>query len=682
MSGAGHSHDFAQVAADEAAWIARRRRAGGLPADTAAFGLALSGGGIRSAVFNLGLLQALHGAGLLRQVDYLSSVSGGGYVAGCLSWLRHTVPGWRGCPFQAPLADGSGTVLDWLRLNGKFLIAAPGFSMWTLVAAILASTLLNLLVLAPLLIGLLWLLGLPWWPAQWPQWLVLPGMDAPHGHDGYWLALRGGLWLLAAFPLLAVLAALLIGTAKARSDRLMHAIRLLLGQVLALSCGLLALGTLPLASRLGDALVAGVDNGTLRLLGGHLDWGLAMVAGLAVLLAGRGRARRGRQGLAMAGLALLLYGLVLLGYHLAVHDDVVATPAFAAALVLSVLLAFTCDLNRVSMFAYYRARLLGSFLPAVAGGGDAPAISLRMDALAPDAGAPLHLVNTTLNTFSSPDARRRARGGASFFVSPLWLGSDATGFRRSADYAGDAVTLASALTISAAAIDPDTHVTRNRALSALMALLNVRLGFWALNPLRGRGDWLPRPRWWLFIAREMLGTGLSERHRHVHLADGGHFDNLGLYELVRRRVPHIVVSDAGADPDLDFGDLGRAIERVRVDFGAEIDLAVDSLAREREAGLATRPWRLGTIRYADGSAGRILYLRPMMAAGLSADIYAWWRGHPSFPDESTANQFFGEAQFEAYRALGFDLAGRLLAGAPTQDVVAWFDHLAGLERAA
>ncbi|MBX3726879.1 MAG: hypothetical protein KF823_13290 [Xanthomonadales bacterium] len=681
MSGDGHCHDFAQVAADEAAWIARRRQASGLPADTAAVGLALSGGGIRSAVFNLGLLQALHSAGLLRQVDYLSSVSGGGYVAGCLSWLRHTVPGWRGCPFQAPLADGSGTVLDWLRLNGKFLIAAPGFSMWTLVAAILASTLLNLLVLAPLLIGLLWLLGLPWWPAQWPHWLALPGMAAPQDHDGYWLALRGGLWLLAAFPALAVLAALLIGTAKARSDRLMHAIRLLLGQVLALACGLLALGTLPLASRLGDALVAGMDDGLLRLVGGHLDWGLAIVAGLTVLLAGRGRARRGRQGLAIAGLALLLYGVVLLGYHLAVQDDVVATPAFATALALSVLLAFTCDLNRVSMFAYYRARLVGSFLPTVAGGGAQRSISLRMDRLDPDSGAPLPLVNTTLNTFSSPDARRRARGGASFFVSPLWLGSDATGFRRSADYAGDAATLASALTISAAAIDPDTHVTRNRALSALMALLNVRLGFWALNPLRHRSDWLPRPRWWLFIAREMLGIGLSERHRHVHLADGGHFDNLGLYELVRRRVPNIVVSDAGADPDLDFGDLGRAIERVRVDFGAEIELAVDSLAREREAGLATRPWRLGTIRYADGSAGRILYLRPMMAAGLSADIYTWWRGHPSFPDESTANQFFGEAQFEAYRALGFELAGRLLAGAPTQDIVAWFDHLAGLERA-
>src|SRR5690606_21724955 len=233
------------------------------------------------------------------------------------------------------------------------------------------------------------------------------------------------------------------------------------------------------------------------------------------------------------------------------------------------------------------------------------------------------------------------------------------GFRRSDDYAGDAGTLASAMTISAAAIDPDTHATRGRAISFLMALLNVRLGFRGLNPDRTPARWVPRPLWWQLLTREMLGIGLSESQRHIHLSDGGHFENLGLYELIRRRLRYIVVSDAGADPDLDFGDLGRAIERVRVDFGAEVELAVDGLARERERGQGQRPWRLGRVRYADGSRGQILYLRPMMCEGLSADIYTYWRGHPLFPDEPTSNQFFGEAQFEAYRSLGWEIASRL-----------------------
>src|SRR4029077_781507 len=93
------------------------------------------------------------------------------------------------------------------------------------------------------------------------------------------------------------------------------------------------------------------------------------------------------------------------------------------------------------------------------------------------------------------------------------------------------------------------------------------------NPRFGHQRDPLRPWWWVFIAREMLGIGLDETRRHVHLSDGGGFENLGLYELIRRRVRYLIVTDAGADPQTTLGDLGQAIERVRVDFGAEIDLA-------------------------------------------------------------------------------------------------------------
>ena len=90
---AEYSPDFADVEHAESAWIRERRAAtASVPPDAPLVGLALSGGGIRSAAFNMGVLQTLAHSGLLARVDYLSSVSGGGYIASCLTWLRAHVP--------------------------------------------------------------------------------------------------------------------------------------------------------------------------------------------------------------------------------------------------------------------------------------------------------------------------------------------------------------------------------------------------------------------------------------------------------------------------------------------------------------------------------------------------------------------------------------------------------------
>jgi hypothetical protein len=89
-----------------------------------------------------------------------------------------------------------------------------------------------------------------------------------------------------------------------------------------------------------------------------------------------------------------------------------------------------------------------------------------------------------------------------------------------------------------------------------------------------------------------------------------------------------------------------------------------------------QPFALGTITYADGSVGRILYVRPTLCAGLSADIYSYWRANPDFPDEPTSEQFFDEPQFEAYRALGFEIFARLTGPGAGLSVADWFDTLA------
>jgi len=682
----GYVDDFAHVLAEEQAWLAQRRAAAGLPppADDVV-GLAFSGGGIRSATFNLGVLQALERADVLRHVDYLSSVSGGGYVASCYTWLRaRLAPAQATHAFAAALANGSGSVLDWLRGHGKYLVSHRGFSIWTLLASILAATFANVLVLGPLLVFVVYSLTLAWLPVEWPSWLALPGARAIEGHHGYWLLLAAGLACLAALPPLATLFALVAGIPGLASVRRIDALRVAMGRLLAFAPVLIVLGLIPVAARLGEMVEHFSAFRHAHALGKHLSYLMPAFGGVVSMLLDRRKGGDSSGRLTTIGLGLLVYGLLILCYHIAASVDLLRSPVFGVLVLLSVVLAFACDINRISIHAYYRARLSDTFLPGLAGdGGDTDPGDFDLRSLDPTRGAPLQLINTTLNTTSSDDERRRSRTGASFFFSPLFAGSEATGWRRIRTYAGGSTALSTAFTTSGAAIDPDMIATHARSVSFLMALLNVRLGYWARNPKYAGERPPPLPWWWILIAREMLGIGLDEKRRHVHLSDGGGFENLGLYELVRRRVRFIVVTDAGADPQTTLGDLGRAIERVRVDFGAEIELGADRFYHERERMLAQQPWLLGRIVYADGTHGRILYVRPVLCAGLTADIYAYWRAHAAFPDEPTSEQFFAEAQFEAYRALGQQIFEAMLGrDAPGRGAAAWFDALEAQQAAA
>jgi hypothetical protein len=337
----------------------------------------------------------------------------------------------------------------------------------------------------------------------------------------------------------------------------------------------------------------------------------------------------------------------------------VGSAGFYGWLGLSLALALVCNINSLSLHSYYRGRLAHAYLPEVAeaGTGEDP-LHFRLADIRPDSGAALHLINCTLNTSSSKREKKRSRRGESLVLSPLYCGSAATGFRRSDDYLGGNLSLSTASSVSGAAVDPNTYATSSRALSFLMTLLNLRLGYWTRNPAveKGRG-WLPG--WYRYMFREMTGSGLAETEADIHLSDGGHFENLGLYELVRRRCRYIVVCDAGADPAGTLFDLGRAIQRVRADFGAEVELGTESLQADGQP--QRRAFLQGRIRYADGSDGEILYIKTALSADLSADIYAYWRANPSFPNQTTTDQFFDEMQFDSYRQLGLELMSGLLA---------------------
>jgi hypothetical protein len=281
---------------------------------------------------------------------------------------------------------------------------------------------------------------------------------------------------------------------------------------------------------------------------------------------------------------------------------------------------------------------------------------------------------------------------APFTFSPLHCGSAGLifsngAYRRthpSADqsrpYGGrTGLTLGTAMAISGAAVGPDRGYNKSPGVAFLMTMFNVRLGWWLANPRSENQYWLTSPPFALRpYFMEMFGL-TSENERWVYVSDGGHFDNLGVYEMVRRRCRVIVVSDAGYDPDYTFDDLGNALRKVWVDLGVRIDMCgLDRLKN----GFAERPtpaiaepyWAVGPIRYkaADGGGedGWFLYFKSGLHGTEPVDVQSYAMNHPAFPHETTANQYCSESQFESYRALGFEIVSRAFesAGCPAPGV--------------
>lgn len=669
-----YTPDFGPVQQAEAEWIRQRRKSvGNVDEQAPLVGLALSGGGIRSAVFNLGVLQALAHHGLLSRIDYLSSVSGGGYIASFLAWLRTQSPSKPAQAFDdVRLSSGPGTVLDWLRAHGRYLITGRGLSGWSLAASIMAGTLLNLFVLMPLFLLLIGLASRDWLPLSWPIELHLPGARPVLAHDGYILIAVLGVLLLALYLMTVLLFALSTALPPLRRVAAEQYFRRSLGQLLAAGLIALAIGMLPVVTGIEELAASYVRERGAREAMRHISWLLPTVTG-AISLWRANKSQGDSQGSAIAGLSLLLYGGFTGLYHLAHHTPLLSTTAFLCWVIASLIVAMLCDINAVSMHSYYRSRLAEAFLPRVASDATRSADAgdptfFRLTSIDPRSGTPFPIINTTLNTTSSRNPKLRSRNGENMVLTPLYCGCAATGYRRTSHYLNGALTLSTAFSISGAAVDPDMYATRARPVSFLMTLLNIRLGCWIANPrhIPRRFRW---PAWYQLMLREMFGVGLSETEARIHLADGGHFENLGLYELLRRRCRYIIVSDAGADPLCTLGDLGQAMQRARADFGASIEICADRFFQQRDQALRDQAHLLGKVTYADGSTGTILYLKALVRKDLSADIYAYWRLNPAFPDQPTSNQFYGELQFDSYRELGRQLMSGIIGSTTTLEKV-------------
>ena len=198
------------------------------------------------------------------------------------------------------------------------------------------------------------------------------------------------------------------------------------------------------------------------------------------------------------------------------------------------------------------------------------------------------------------------------------------------------------------------------------------MGFWVPNPnrrrsrLRGSCEERFRANHFEPGLKEVVGASLKENSPTCLLSDGGHFENLGLYELIRRRPCLIVVCDGTADPDYAFADLQNALARVGTDFGARIEFNKEVTLQHfmpsieaiypRDVRLSESAYAVADITYADGSPAKLFYLTTALCKGLRLKLLGYKGANPDFPDQSTADQFFDEEQFEAYRELGYVIA--------------------------
>ena len=368
-----------------------------------------------------------------------------------------------------------------------------------------------------------------------------------------------------------------------------------------------------------------------------------------------------------------------------------ATPWSAILVTMGILLAvvalftFTVDVNEFSMHHFYKNRLvrcyLGASNPVRAANrftgfdpsDDLPLATFLKYGERPYDG-PYPIINVALNLVSGEKLSWQERKATSFVFTPRFSGYqfedgegtrtlESAGYRPTYKYAypnGElqrgGIHIGTAMAISGAAASPNMGYHSSPPIAFLLTVFNVRLGWWLGNPRRKKEWKRAGPRLGLnYLLAELFGMA-NDRRAYLYLSDGGHFENLGIYELVRRRCSTIIACDAEQDGDMTFGGLGNAIRKCRTDFGVDIDIDVDSLRKKGPQKLSEAHVVLGTIRYPDGYVATLIYVKSTLTGEEPADVREYADRAKDFPHQTTGDQFFDESQFESYRKLGEHIA--------------------------
>jgi hypothetical protein len=276
---------------------------------------------------------------------------------------------------------------------------------------------------------------------------------------------------------------------------------------------------------------------------------------------------------------------------------------------------------------------------------------------------PMLLINTAMNLLGGDELAWQERKAESFLLSPLYCGSETTGYRPWDGDEHESLSLGSAMAISGAAVSPNMGYHSSPAMTALLTIFNFRLGAWVNNPkygtVRGTGPKVGL----LYLLKELFGR-TNDRSNFIYASDGGHFENLGVYELVRRRCRLIVACDAGADPEYKFEDLANLVRKCRIDLGISIQIDAALLKPGKDSPTSQRHCAIGVIRYKEvdpeAPDGILLYIKSTLTGDEPEDVRGYQALHPEFPHTTTADQDFNESKFESYRQLGYHIAQHAL----------------------
>jgi hypothetical protein len=703
-------------------------------------GLALSGGGIRSAAFSLGVLQALDETHVLKRVDYLSTVSGGGYIGSSLSAGMSKYGG--KFPFESQPGSEETPSVRHIRDYSNYLMPHGKMDILQSLVIYLRGIVANIILVLP------WLLL----PAAWTVWTNPTRQALGKPNVGFSLALVPPFsylhleFFIITTCLLLVLLFLFGGWALYRSG-LSQRDKPEVPSWLTRLYGWLVFGTAVMAfCELQPFVLAKIGNAGstwhkvttwLQGIGVALAPGAAIIAfvgkQLEAIIKRASEAPSGR--VRAAGLAskfllyvaaaaapLFLWAIFfqLAWWGIANNDGPPPSPQWLESLrqlleswthwmspILSgwlfdkapiagvyfifflVLLALSMLLrpNANSLHRLYRDRLSKAFLfkpvpEPTTKDADLKALDGYKLSKLDVKKAPYHLINTALNIQGSKHVNRRGRNADFFMFSHGYVGSESTGYVATTAMEEDEpeLNLGTAMAISAAAASPNMGTNSIKPLTITLALLNVRVGFWLRNP-RAVGT----PKGWakvreffplyflserlrnltpLYFLWELLGN-LTETSRNIYVTDGGHVENLGLYELLKRKCKVIIVVDAETDPKMTFESFMVVQRYALIDHGVRIDLPLQSV-RDRTLAVnldmeekgETRPktgphCAVGEIDYGHGTYGIIIYIKSSVTGDENDYTLFYKSRNPAFPQEGTGDQFFSEEQFEVYRALGF-----------------------------
>jgi len=760
------------IAESEREALARRRAAARIEPHAPRIGLALSGGGIRSATFCLGVLRALARNKVLHRFDYLSTVSGGGYIGSAFGRLFHA--GAQGDPtsVEAGIANDGSLFLWWLRNNGRFLAPAGaadlvqalasqlrGFLATQVETAVLIMLFACAITLPHLAYSFVYAVGdgLPVSMSLWWYWVLpLPAAGAVTMCYAYWFLGKetgGGL----ATAVLATIVGVYLAVQA-------HATQLAFDGVL-LSLG--AVGMLPSPVAWICARVSGLRRSEetnrvrytkalawclkaiavvfafgvldmlswamrlwLQQLGGDLASGhVATGVGITTVLIGMARfvlpmlQTGSKNGIAKLpwGMLANVLGLVLVmalalfwmtifqtvifpnaGDDLEglLHNAYARWATVAAISLVYVLLNGRAlqQLNRSSLHFYYRSRIARAYVsvgnvegsgtpcprfpesPMVANTralteGTAKVTSLMdgddtpMTGYTPHRfGGPIHLVNCCINqTVDDRTGTFNAdRKGINLTVSSLGIETGTHAVEPRSNTLLASTTVAEWIAISGAALGSGMGSLTRPGTAAMAFLSGLRLGYWQDNLTVGYTKRHSLVRKYFAMLREMFARFPGLGSPNWYLSDGGHFDNTGVYALLKRELSLIVLADCGADPDYCFADVENLVRKARIDYDATISF-VDPAGLAPLAGplaalfgtpdsISNGPGEahllLARIAYASGSHGTLLIVKPRTTTDMPLDVAGYADREETFPQQSTSNQFFSEAQWESYCELG------------------------------